>query len=173
MGWCVCGVVVVVVCVWGGGGGGIPRFPIIPKSLYRNNGNVVQEHMAMFSQPCLVNRTCVYTYDPETEKSSLQSGFFQVRGPHVTFKWTRSISKQMPMVVFAKSVHVDSVPLQERKTVTAEWYINTCLTKVFEAWTACHPNTCTRCLLLRHGNAVIVPAPPPPICTTSKEIGFS
>lgn len=68
-------------------------------------------------------QTCVYTYDPETEKGSLQSGFFQVRGPHVTFKWTRSISKQMPMVVFAKSVHVDSVPLQERKTVTAEWYI--------------------------------------------------
>jgi len=79
----------------------------------------------------------------------------------------------MPMVVFAKSVHVDSVPLQERKTVTAEWYINTCLTKVFEAWTACHPNTCTRGLLLHHDNAVIVPAPPPPLCTTSKEIGFS
>ena len=42
----------------------------------------------------------------------------------------------MIAVFLAKSGHVTSVPLQERKTVNAEWYINFCLPKVFEAWCA-------------------------------------
>ena len=42
----------------------------------------------------------------------------------------------MIAVVFAKSGHVTFTPLQKRKTVTAEWYINVCLPKAFEAWIA-------------------------------------
>ena len=47
----------------------------------------------------------------------------------------------------AKSGHVASVPLQERKTVNTEWYINTFMPKVFETWSARRPNTGTRGLL--------------------------
>nr|KAG5702476.1 hypothetical protein BaRGS_015108 [Batillaria attramentaria] len=47
----------------------------------------------------------------------------------------------MIAVFFAKSGHVATVPLLERKTVNAEWYINTCLPKVFEAWSARRPRT--------------------------------
>ena len=40
-----------------------------------------------------------------------------------------------------------------RKTVNAEWYINTCLPKVLEAWCVKHPRASTRRLLLHHDNA--------------------
>ena len=58
----------------------------------------------------------------------------------------------MIAVFFVKSGHAASVLLQERKTVNAEWYINTCLPKVFEAWSAHHPNTATCSLLLHQDN---------------------
>ena len=103
----------------------------------------------------------------------------------------------MIAVFFAKSGRLASVPLQARKTVNAEWYINTCLPKVFEAWSARRPNTGTRGLLLylttvhQHLPAqglrglertpaaccttttTRVPTPPPPLWTTWEKILFS
>ena len=35
---------------------------------------------------------------------------------------------------FAKFGHVATIPLEDRKTVTADWYINHCLPKIFQAW---------------------------------------
>ena len=46
-----------------------------------------------------------------------------------------------------------SAPLQERKTVKAEWYINVCVPSVFEAWSARRPNDGARGQLLYHDNA--------------------
>ena len=46
-----------------------------------------------------------------------------------------------------------SVRLQERKPVNAEWYINICPPKVFEAWSARLPNNGPRGVLLHHDNA--------------------
>ena len=37
--------------------------------------------------------------------------------------------------------------------VNAEWYVNLCPSKVFEAWSARRPNDGGRCLLLDHYNA--------------------
>ena len=59
----------------------------------------------------------------------------------------------MIAVFLAKSSHVASVPLQERKTVNAGRYVNTCLPKVLEAWNARRSNNGTRGLLLYHDNA--------------------
>ena len=59
----------------------------------------------------------------------------------------------MIAVLFAKTGHVASVPLQERKTVNAEWHINICTPKAFEAWSARCPHNGTRCLLLHHDKA--------------------
>ena len=42
--------------------------------------------------------------------------------------------------------------LQERKMVNAEWYVNLCPSKVFEAWSARRPNNGTRGLLPHHDN---------------------
>ena len=59
----------------------------------------------------------------------------------------------MIVVFFAKSSHVAFVPLQERKTVNAGRYVNTCLPKVLEAWNARRSNNGTRGLLLLHDHA--------------------
>ena len=85
------------------------------------------------------NKTFVYQYDPETKQQS-SVWLFPGENPPVKFKKSRSTSKQTIEAFFAKSGHVASVPLRERKTVTDEWYINICLPKVFEAWSARRPN---------------------------------
>ena len=56
--------------------------------------------------------------------------------PPVKFKRPRSTSKQIIVFFFAKSGQAASVPLQERKMVIAEWYINICPPVVFEARSA-------------------------------------
>ena len=60
------------------------------------------------------------------------------------FKISRSTSNQIIAVFFAKSCHLTTTPLQKRKRVNAELYINICLPKVFEAWTARRPNKQSR-----------------------------
>ena len=54
---------------------------------------------------------------------------------------------------FEKFGHVATIPLEDRKTVTADWYINHCLPKVFQAWRKRRPRTGVRGLLLHHDNA--------------------
>ena len=98
------------------------------------------------------NETFIYLYDPETKQQS-SVWLFPGENPPVKFKKSRSTSKQTIEAFFAKSGHVASVPLRERKTVTDEWYINICLPKVFEAWSARHPNNGAHGLLLHHDNA--------------------
>ena len=49
--------------------------------------------------------------------------------------------------------HVVIIPLKVRKTVTANWYVNHCLPKVFQASCKRHPRTGVRGLLLDHDNA--------------------
>ena len=98
------------------------------------------------------DETYIYQYDPETKQQS-SVWLFQDQAPPSKFKRARSTSKQMMAVFFSKSGHVASVPLLERKTVTSEWYISTCLPQVFEAWSKRRPRTGTRGLLLHHDNA--------------------
>ena len=52
----------------------------------------------------------------------------------------------MIVCFFAKFGHVATMRLEDRKTVTADWYVNQCLPKIFQAW-------CFRGLLLHHDNA--------------------
>ena len=54
---------------------------------------------------------------------------------------------------FAKFSHVATIPLEDRKTVTADWYVNHCLPKVFQAWCKRRPRTGACGLLLHHDNA--------------------
>ena len=69
------------------------------------------------------------------------------------FKGNRSASKQMIACFFAKFGHVATIPLEDRKTVTADWYVNYCLPKIFQAWCKWRPRTGVRGLLLHHDNA--------------------
>ena len=70
-------------------------------------------------------------------------GFPDVKPP-VKFKRNRNASKQMKVsgvfvcflffVFGVKFGHVATILLEDRKTVTADWHINHCLPKVFQAW---------------------------------------
>ena len=63
------------------------------------------------------------------------------------FKRNRSASKLMIACFFAKFGHVASIPLEDRKTVTADWYVNHCLPKFFQAWCKRRPRMGVRGLL--------------------------
>lgn len=98
------------------------------------------------------DETFVYQYDPDSKQQSTV-WLFPGETPPVKFRRSKSAAKQMIAVFFTKSGHIASVPLEERKTVNSEWYITTCLPKVFEAWGIRRPGTGTRGLLLHHDNA--------------------
>ena len=97
------------------------------------------------------DKTWVYQYDPETKQQSAV-WVFPDDNPLVKFKRNRSASKQV-MCFFAKFGLVATIPLEDRKAVTADWYVNHCLPKIFQAWFKRRPRTGVRDLLLHHDNA--------------------
>ena len=102
---------------------------------------------------CLGARKCwVYQYDLETKQQS-EVWVFPDEYPPVKFKRNRSASKQMIAYFSANFGHVATIPLGYRKTVTADWYVNHCLPKIFQVWCKRRPQTGVRGLLLHHDNA--------------------
>ena len=65
------------------------------------------------------DETWVFQYDPETKQQSAVWVFPDENTP-VTFKRNRSASKQMVACFFAKIGHFATIPLEDRKTVTAD-----------------------------------------------------
>ena len=57
--------------------------------------------------------------------------------------------------IFANFGHVATIPLEDRKTITADWYVNHCLPKIFQAWRKRRPRMGVRGLLLHHDNASV------------------
>ena len=98
------------------------------------------------------DETWVYQYDPEAKQQSVVWVFLD-NNPAVKFKRNRSASKQMIACFFAKFGHVVTIPLEDRKTVTAGWYVNHSLPKVFQARSKRRPRTGVRGLLLYYDNA--------------------
>ena len=77
---------------------------------------------------------------------------FSDENPPVKFKINRSVSKQMIVSFCAKFGQVATMPLEDRKTITADWYVNHCLPKVFQARCKRRPRTGVCGLLLHHDN---------------------
>ena len=71
------------------------------------------------------------------------------------FERNRCASKQMIACFFAKFGHVATIPHEDRKTVTADWYVNHCVPKIFQARYTRRPRTGFRGLLLHHDNASV------------------
>ena len=71
------------------------------------------------------------------------------------FVRSRCASKQMIACFFAKISHVATIPLEGRKTVTAHWYVNHCVPKIFQARCKRRPRTGVRGLLLHHDNVSV------------------
>ena len=59
----------------------------------------------------------------------------------------------MRPIFFRASGFVEAVPLEDRKTVTADWYTTVCLPKVFSAIETQRERTGVRGILLHHDNA--------------------
>ena len=95
------------------------------------------------------DETWVYQYDLETKQQS-EVWVFPDENPPVKFKRNKSASKQMITYFFANFGHVATIPLEYRNMVTADWYVNHCLPKIFRAWCKRRPRTGVRGLLLHH-----------------------
>ena len=54
---------------------------------------------------------------------------------------------------FRKSDPVAIIPLEDRRTVTVDWYVHHCLLKVLEVWCQQHPKMGLYGLFLHHDNA--------------------
>ena len=100
------------------------------------------------------DKAWVYQYDPETKQQSVV-WVFPDENPPVKFKRNRSASKQMIACFFAKFSRVATIPLVDRITVTADWHVNHCLSKIFQAWCKRRPRTVVRGLLLHHDKASV------------------
>ena len=98
------------------------------------------------------DETWVYQYDPETKQQSAV-WVFPDEIPPVKFKRNRSASKNLRACFFAKFGHFATIPLEDRKRVTADWHVNNCLPKIFQAWCARRPQTGVRGLLFHRDNA--------------------
>ena len=68
------------------------------------------------------DETWVYQYDPETKQQS-EVWVFSDENPPVKLKRNRSASKQMTACFFAKFDHVATIPFEDTKIVTADWYV--------------------------------------------------
>ena len=77
------------------------------------------------------DETWIYDYDPKTKIQSATWCFPDEPSP-AKFRRTRSVGKRMVAVFFNKFGLVAAVPLQERRTVNANWYTTVCLPKVFQ-----------------------------------------
>ena len=71
------------------------------------------------------------------------------------FKRNKSASKQMIECFFAKFGHVATIPLEDKRTITADWYVNHCLPKIFQAWCKRRQRMGVRGQLLHPDNASV------------------
>ena len=98
------------------------------------------------------DETWIYRYDPETKMQSAVS-LFPDESPPQKLKISRSAQKKMVACFFGKSGHVATIPLEDRREVTANWYVHHCLPKVFKVWCQRRSKTGLRGLFLHHGDA--------------------
>lgn len=91
----------------------------------------------------------IYSYDPETKQQSTVWVFQDEANPTKVAR-ARSTAKQMVACFFAKTGHVATISLVDRKTVNADWYTTICLPEVFdELWRSSRK----RRIILHHDNA--------------------
>lgn len=95
------------------------------------------------------DETWVYCFEPE-RKSQSAEWVFPFEELPTKVKKSRSTGKKMVASFFGKSGHYTTVSLENQRTVTAEWYINTCLPSVFDKIRDKRPRSK---IVLHHDNA--------------------
>ena len=93
--------------------------------------------------------TWVYQFDPETKAQSSVWLFSGDTLP-LKFKRSRSTSKQMVSSYIAQTGHITTIPLEERRNVTADWYVHQCTPQVLHAVCTRRPKSG---IIVHHDNA--------------------
>lgn len=91
----------------------------------------------------------IYSYEPENKRQSAVWVFQDEENPTKVIR-SRSVSKKMVATFVSKSGHVATIPLQDRRTVTADWYTTVCLPQVISVLRKTNPQ---RRIILHHDNA--------------------
>jgi histone-lysine N-methyltransferase SETMAR len=78
------------------------------------------------------DETWVYCYDPKRKEQS-KVWIAKDEPRPVKVKRERSVGKIMVAVFFTRTGFIQVIPLVERKTVNAEWYVESCLKPVFNS----------------------------------------
>jgi len=73
----------------------------------------------------------IYQFDPETKQQSAKWVFPGGDLP-LKVKQSRSVGKKMVATFFSKSGHIATIVLEDQRTVTAKWYTEVCLPRVFQ-----------------------------------------
>ncbi|CAH2000879.1 unnamed protein product [Acanthoscelides obtectus] len=89
----------------------------------------------------------IYCYEPENKRQSAVWVFQGEEKPTKVIR-SRSVSKKMPIV--SKAGHIATIPLNEQRTVTADWYTTICLPKVITELRKINPE---RRIILHQDNA--------------------
>ena len=98
------------------------------------------------------DETWICRYDLESKMQSVV-WLFPDESPPQKLKILCSAQKKMVAYFFGKSGHVPTISLEDRRTVTADWYVHNCHPKVFEVWRQRRPKTGLCGLFLLHDNA--------------------
>lgn len=91
----------------------------------------------------------IYSYEPESKQQSTVWAFQDDEKPTKVVR-TRSTSKKMVATFVAKSGHVATIALEDRRTVKADWYTTICLPAVISELRKNNPN---RRIILHQDNA--------------------
>ena len=93
-----------------------------------------------------------YHYDPETKE---QPKMWVPKEGHrpTKVRRNRSSGKRMVAIFFMKSGLIESIPLESGASVNADWYVNNCLSQVFDVVSRRRDKTGLRGLILHDDNA--------------------
>jgi len=95
------------------------------------------------------DETWIYCYEPESKAQSKVWVFRSERKPKKVVR-SRSTSRKMIAIFFGITGCVATVPLEDRRTVNADWYTNVCLPEIINEIRKNNPN---RRIILHHDNA--------------------
>lgn len=98
------------------------------------------------------DETYVHFYDTPTHREA-KIWIYEDDTPPDIVKKERTVRKLCYAVFFRSTGLVAAVKLEGQKTVTAKWYSEVCLPRVFEKVSNDRPNTGLRNIILHHDNA--------------------
>ncbi|UYV82214.1 hypothetical protein LAZ67_21001350 [Cordylochernes scorpioides] len=96
------------------------------------------------------NETCIHNFDPETKHQSM---VFSKSSSLKKVRRARNVGEKMVGCIFRKCGFLDSVKLEDRKTVNGNWYTTKCLPSLFEKIKQTRSRAQLRGVLLHHENA--------------------